>query len=347
MAKPLVGIDIGNDSIRAVELADPSAGTPQVTRYGQIGLPPGAAASGEVLEPLVVAAALRQLWTDVGFKTRNVVLGMGNQRVLVRDLVVPRMTIEQIRESLPFQVQEMLPVPVDEAILDFYPVAEVAGDGPPQVSGLLVAAVKENVLANIRAVEEAGLTAVAVDLIPFALVRAQLRGQNLRGTVALIDVGATTTNVVIVTDGVPNFVRIIPAGGEEVTKALSARLEIAPEIAERAKRQVGISVAGIAEEHRPIAEIASEVSGQLLNGIRNTIHYFVVARNNTPVDRIVLSGGGARLPGFGKALAEFTQLPATTVDPFGGVSMAKPTGKGPAASPAMAVALGLALGAAA
>ena len=65
-----------------------------------------------MLEPHTVASALKRLWSTTGFRSRNVILGMGNQRVLVRDLSVPRMSAQRIRESLPFLVQDMLPVPV-------------------------------------------------------------------------------------------------------------------------------------------------------------------------------------------------------------------------------------------
>jgi type IV pilus assembly protein PilM len=159
-----------------------------------------------------VAAALKQLWSAGGFKSTDVILGMGNQRVLARDLTVPKMSLARIRESLPFEVQEMLPVPVAEAVLDFYPIAETTGENGPMVRGLLIAAVKQAVLANVNATQLAGLTTVDVDLIPFALSRVLLSRPGVVGTVALVDIGASTTSVVIATDGVPQFVRIIATG---------------------------------------------------------------------------------------------------------------------------------------
>ncbi|MCY7287227.1 MAG: pilus assembly protein PilM, partial [Cryobacterium sp.] len=112
MATSVVGIDIGSSSVRAVEVADPGKAMPTVLRYFEVPLPDGAVSRGEVLEPNTVAAALRQLWSDGRFKSRKVILGMGNQRVLARDLTVPKMSLARIRQSLPFEVQEMLPVPV-------------------------------------------------------------------------------------------------------------------------------------------------------------------------------------------------------------------------------------------
>ena len=345
MAKGIVGIDIGNDSIRAVEVMDATSSRPTVSRFHEVPLPEGAARSGDVIEVHTVAAALRRLWLEGGFKSKDVVLGMGNQRVLARDLTVPKMPMKQIRESLPFQVQDMLPVPVAEAILDFYPIAEGVSEGGPVVHGLLVAAVKEAVLANVNAAQLAGLNPVEVDLIPFALTRAHMRGQLTTGTVALIDVGATTTNVIIATNGVPQFVRIIPAGGDEITKALMARLDMTSASAEKAKRMLGIITVGVAPEHRPAVEAIHEATGQLLNGLRNTLNYYVNARQDETIGRILLTGGGSKLPGFEAALGELTRVPVSSEDGFGGVKVMRTADKQDAVSrSAMTIALGLALG---
>lgn len=345
MSRGIVGVDIGSESIRAVEVKDAAGSHPTVVRFHEVALPEGAAKSGDVLEVHTVASVLKKLWADGGFKSKDVVLGMGNQRVLARDLIVPKMSMKQIRESLPFQVQDMLPVPVAEAILDFYPVSEESGENGPVIHGLLVAAVKEAAMANVTAAELAGLNPVGVDLIPFALTRAHLRGESAHGTVALINVGATTTNVVIATEGVPQFVRIIAAGGDEISSALVGRLEMSPKTAEQAKRALGVISAGVSPEHRPAVEVIHEATWQLLNGLRNTLNYFVNARQQDSINRIILSGGGSRLPGFGAALTELTGVQAVTDDGFTDLKLLRSTDPADGGARAdMTVALGLALG---
>lgn len=344
MAKRIVGVDIGNTSIRAVEVSDALGARPTVERFYEVPLPEGAARSGDVLEVHTVAAALRGMWAEAGFKSKDVALGMGNQRVLARDLTVPKASLERIRESLPFQVQDMLPMPVAEAILDFYPVSEGVGEGGPVVHGLLVAAIKKAVMANVNAVQKAGLNPVEVDLIPFALARVHLRGRNTNGTVALIDLGSTTTNVVIATNGVPQFVRIIPAGGDEINKALIANLGMTPDIAEQVKRALGLITVGLAPEHRPAAEIIHQAAGQLLNGLRNTLNYFVTSHPNDPISSVLLTGGASRLPGFATALAELTRVQVTADDGFGGVRVSRAAEQAAGGRDGMTVALGLALG---
>jgi type IV pilus assembly protein PilM len=323
MANTVVGIDIGSTSIRAVELSDPDKPKPTLVRFGRIGLPEGAVRRGEVVEADTVAGLLKRLWSETGFKTKRVVLGMGNQRVFARDLTVPRAPLPRIRESLPFLVQDMLPLPVSETILDFYPTGEGSGEHGPTVSGLLIAAVKDAILANLKAVQSAGLVPVEVDLIPFALQRALVTRPKIGGTVALIDVGASTTTVVVAKNGVPEFVRLIPTGGDDLTTALATRLELTAPQAEDVKRSLGLgSVAADAAQHAQLTVIY-EVVNELLGSLRNTIAYFSNTRADSPVERIVLAGGAAQLPGFGAALAEFARLPVVEGEPFATIGVSR------------------------
>ncbi|PZE69714.1 type IV pilus assembly protein PilM [Curtobacterium sp. MCBD17_021] len=316
MAKSIVGIDIGADAIRAVEVVDVDKPEPTILRFAEVGVPDGATKHGEVLEANTVAGALRGLWALGKFRSKDVVLGMGNQRVLSRDLTVPKAPLSQIRESLPFQVQDMLPVPVGDAILDFYPTDEAESEHGPVVRGLLIAAVKDAVLANVRAVQLASLNPVGVDLIPFALTRVLAPRVTGSGTVAIVDCGANTTSVVLATDGVPKFVRIIPTGGADITRAIAARLEIGTEEAEAVKRHFGLAgQPRTPDDLRAIAATRESV-GELTQSIRNTVNYFTNTHEGERVRGLVLTGGGTALPGFHEALHDLTGLPVTNGDPF-------------------------------
>jgi type IV pilus assembly protein PilM len=349
MRSSVVGVDIGSAAIRAVEVNDPNKPKPTLVRHHEILLPDGAVSRGEVLEPNTVAAALKRLWSQGGFRSKNVVLGMGNQRVLARDLTVPKMSQTRIREALPFQVQDMLPVPVADALLDFYPVSESMSDSGPVINGLLVAAVKEAVLGNVKATQIAGLTTVDVDLIPFALTRVLLGRQRIAGTVGLVEIGANTTSVVIADDGVPQFVRIIPTGGADLTQALRSELEIEFGEAERLKATIGLAKeVRTIEEHRAV-EIIYRVTSELLTSLRNTVSYFVNTHPSMPVRALVVTGGGAQLSGLTEALSEMTRLPVEHGDPFHTVALSRSLNADilRQSRSRLAVALGLALGSAA
>ena len=345
MATSVVGLDIGHGVLRAAEVAGGTTAKPRLMSYHEVTFPAEATREGEVIEPEVLVRALKQLWTAGKFKTRDVILGVGNQRVLTRDLSVPKVPLDRIREALPFQVQDLLPIPVADAVLDFYPVAEAQGETGPVIQGLLVAAAKSSVLANVRAVQAAGLNPIDVDLSPFALTRALLCGRPGEGTMALVHVGATTTSVVIATDGVPQFVRIIPSGGDEVTNALVGGLGMNSADAERTKSTLGLIREAYQPESMAVSETIIRVTEDLLNSIRNTLAFYHNTRPNDLLGGVVLSGGGSRLRGFPAALEEVSRLQVELGDPTSRFALTKGIDVVtlPSVLPAMGVALGLTL----
>ncbi len=350
MAKRIVGVDISSNGLRAVELGSASRGKLALVRHHSVALPVGAVSRGEVIEPSTVATALKQLWAGGGFKAKDVVLGVGNSRVFARNLTVPKMPIKMIRESLPYRVQEMIPFPTEDAVLDFYPISESDGENGPVVNGLLVAAARDAILRNVNAVRLAGLNPVDVNLVPFALSRILLRGAKKAGTTAIIDVGANTTTVIVSSEGVAQFVRIIPTGGDDLTSLLARRLGVSPEQAEAMKRGIGLSATSLRPEDQQVAGVMLELSSELINSLRTTLTYFAGIGDATVIDRIALTGGGSMLPGFDRALSEYTRLPVAVSDPLESVSIGGKDNQnslsdGVGAS--YAVALGLALGSAA
>ena len=323
MGGTVVGLDIGSASIRAVEVQGFEGAKPSITRYAEIPLPENAARRGEVVEASTVTSAIKRLWSQGGFKTKDVVMGMGGSRVYARDFTVPRAPLDQVRESLPFLVQDLLPVPVADAILDFYPIAEEEGENGPVISGMLVAGLKEAITSNVRSAMAAGLRPVHVDLIPFAMTRALAPHRVSRGRDVLVSIGANTTNVVVVDNGVPQFVRIIPNGGDDITRAIASRLQWDPERAEAAKRTVGMGGPMMRAEDRPVLEVVYDVVGELLASIRSTLSYYSTAKPSAPAQRIVLSGGGSLLVGLPNALGEMVGLPVALAEPLSGLPSKK------------------------
>jgi len=347
MGKTIVGVDISASGIRAAELDGAIKARPVLVRYHAVALPAGAVNKGEVVEARTVATALKTLWSQGKFGTKDIVLGVGNSRVLARDLTVPKLPIAQVRESLQFHVQDMLPYPSKDALLDFYPITEGVDASGPVLHGLLVAALKSAVVGNVDAAKLAGLNPVNVDLVPFALTRVLLRGARGAGTAAMIDIGASTTTVVISSNGVPQFVRIIANGGGDLTAALSSRLGMPPETAEQTKRAIGLSNTQAPRDGQDPSGVIYEVTGQLITSLRDTLTYYSTARPGDIISRVVLSGGGSALRGFGDALSEYTRLQVTMGDPFESVTIGRQADKTIrqiGADSSLSVAIGLAMG---
>lgn len=313
--RPAVGLDIGTSGVRAAEL---SVGKrPMVLdKFGQVALPPGAVVDGEVVDVPVVAQAIKQLWSKTRFRTKRVIVGVSNQKVVVRQVDLPWLPPAEFRKSLSFQVQDYIPIPVEQAVLDFHPLEEFVNEsGGRMLRVLLVAASSEMVQRTASAVQQAGLSPVMIDLTPFALLRglAQADELGLSGAEAeaLVDVGASVTNIIVHQGGVPRFVRILLMGGADITEAVSERIGLPIEEAEAIKQQTGMAdQPGRTNPDSPPVERAIEAGGAaFVEEVRGSLDYYLAQPGSVDVKRIVLSGGGGQLRGLAGRLALSTRLP--------------------------------------
>ena len=248
MPRTRIGVDVGSTAVRVAEVA--AGEIPVIVRAAQVPLPQGVVEAGEVRQPQVVAEALRELWSKAGVKSKQVHLGVGNQRVVVRELALPWLPEKELRDTLAFQVQEFIPMSSDEAVLDFDPLGEMDQGGRRMVRILLVAAHKPMVNALVEAALAAKLDPQGIDLTPFAVTRAVGTGDegldlDSSGDEAIVDIGAQVTSICVHDRGVTRFVRMLPSGGRDITLALASGLGVDDEMAERLKR--GERFGGIAD----------------------------------------------------------------------------------------------------
>jgi type IV pilus assembly protein PilM len=341
-----IGLDIGTSSVRAAQVTV-SKGAAVLDRFGQVGLPPGAVRDGEVADPDAVAEALKVLWTRAKFTKKDVILGISNQKVFVRLVQVPWMPENELRSSLKFQVADLVPMPVDEAVLDFVPLDEVTSDNARLVRGLLVAPSQDMVLGAIRACQKAGLKVTTADLTPFAVLRSAGTSDplGLSGPEAVVDVGARVTNIVVHEAGVPKFVRILLLGGDDITGAMVERLGIPTAEAERLKRDhAALQTPAAAEAKRVIDQALTE----FVDEVRGSVDYYLATSGSRPLSRLVLSGGGSLADGLAQRLATAVRTQVEYGRAFNQLTVGK-TGLAPEqvqfVEPLAAVPVGLAMGA--
>lgn len=351
MAKSIVGLDLGTSAVRGAELVIGKA-RPVLTRFGQIEVPPGAMRDGEVVDPAAVGDALSRLWKQAGFKTkRNIVLGVSNQKVIVRQVDLPWMAEEDLRAALEFQVQEFIPIPVDEAILDFLILDEFQGpEGERMMRLLLVAAQRDMIDQMISSMEYAKLLPSVIDLAPFALLRSLVSNYGLDQPLAaeaLVDIGAGVTNIVVHEDGRPRFVRILIIGGNNFTEALSVGLSMDPASAEQLKRQIAVSGMAAPPGAEQATQILDDRTTAFVDEIRGSLDFYMAQPDAAQVGRVLLTGGTSRLPGLAEKLSAVLGIPVDVGHPLQYVelgSLGMPTDALAEAQPLMAVAVGLALG---
>jgi type IV pilus assembly protein PilM len=344
MAERVLGLDVGTSAVRVVEVAFErpargrhSARPAAVTRVGEVPLPPGAVRDGEVVDPAAVGAAIRELWRQTGLRSRDVRVGLTGPKVVVRVVDMPAMPDDELEGAIRFSAADHVPIPLDEAVLDhavLEPAPPAEPGGPPQVRVLVAAAYRSALDGLLAAVTAGGLRAVAVDLVPFALVRALSQPAAADEFVdvpadpgdgfvpppppvpaeAIVSVGAALTTVVVHEAGRPRFVRTVQAGGDMLTAAISDELGIEIDAAEAAKRD-GLRHAAEFDTEGPENDLArraarvvelrlASILGEIQSGLAYWMH-----QSERPLERIVLTGGGARAGDLAGRLALLVGAP--------------------------------------
>lgn len=326
-----IGLDIGSHAVRAAEVKVTGKGA-TLQRYAQAELPVGAVADGEVVDATVVAAALKRLWSTGKFSHKRVVVGVSSQRAIVRQADVPAMTDAELRTALKFEAQDLIPIPVEDAVLDFSTIDANLGttdpSEPAKMRILLAAAQRDMVKSHLSALKAAGLRPVAVDLVSLALLRAiptTARAIPDSGeavspvTEAVIAIGSSLTTVAVRENGMPRFVRVLKAGGDDIADAEAPSGPGAMSGPPSGRPVVG-APAGTLTATR------SAVGGplrHLIDDIRGSLDFYLAQADSDRVDRIVVTGGGALTDGLLAGLQDALRHTVEIANPLSNMTIGK------------------------
>jgi type IV pilus assembly protein PilM len=304
-----VGLDIGSGAVRAA-VVDTGKAIPVLRRFAEMPLPPGAVLAGDIVDAGAVTEAVSALWKRYRLPRKRVVMGIASQRVIVRQVDVPHLEEEELREALPYQVQDVIPIPVDDAVLDYVPLEEFSTpDGDLMLSTLVVAAQREMVQGLVGIARRAGLQLLSIDLQAFGLARAAFGTDLTQGGDAsqgLLDIGASLSQIGVVRGGLTRFVRILPTGGGQFTEALMSGASLSREDAEEKKRSIGVVPSGLPEgddQEASLRRILTRTADSLIEEIRGSVNYYLTQAGEHSLERLVVSGNGARLPHLANRIA--------------------------------------------
>jgi type IV pilus assembly protein PilM len=301
-----VGLDIGSSAVRAAEVViDGDKRTLQ--RFAQVGLPAGAVVEGEVRDQAVVTTALKRLWQHGRFSTKSVVVGLGSQRAMVRQVEMPPMSDSELRSALRFKIGEFLPIPVEQAVVDFSPLPG-GDDSSGKRRVLLVAAQRDVALDIASVVGAAGLRVRSIDASALALLRAVAppRGPDGNsgpggGMEAVVGVGAQLVTVAVREGGIPRFVRTVALPEEAMVRGSAEALATVPGTPDPARRGGSPGAPGAGVDTLYLESIVGEV--------RSSLEYLLSQSQSQSFEHVLLTGGGAMAPGLTEALSRALSLP--------------------------------------
>jgi type IV pilus assembly protein PilM len=363
VAKTIVGLDIGSTSIRAVTIKKTKKKI-VILRAAEFPLPRGVVVAGEVRDPDTLRDAIKEMWKKNKLGSKVVNVGLSGPQTMVRQIDLPWEPDEVFRESLPLRIGVDLPVDPTEMTIDYYPLSRRTQGNIDIQRALVVAALNIVAENTADACTSAKLKIRREDYAPFAMIRAAVYaagdGSDVPGAAApgeerscevVVEVGGQVTVVAIHDHGRPLFIRTVTGGSDSVTKALSDQLQLPWDTAEALKKSLGIGqisgdtriaelTAHISPARQAVAQqIINLMAGSLVQVVRESVEYFLsVSPDINGVERILLSGGGALLPGYAERLAGELRAPVEMLAP-----MQKFAKFGAELDPRMTVAVGLAL----
>jgi type IV pilus assembly protein PilM len=343
-SKAVVGLDIGSSAVKAVELKAAGKGF-KVVAFAIQPVPPDSIVDGAIIDGAAVADAIRRVFENKAFKTKEVAASLSGNAVIVKKINLPIMTESELAESIYWEAEQYIPFDIQDVNLDYQILtAGVGAESAGTMDVLLVAAKKEKIADYTGVISQAGRVPVVVDVDAFALQNAYEVNYGLEpdAVVVLLNAGASAININILTGDQSLFTRDISIGGNAYTEAVQKELNLPFDSAEQAKR--GEPVDGVnAEDVTPVLHAMTE---NVLLEIQKTFDFFKATASSDRIDKIVLSGGASRVDGFAAALQERFSTAVESFDPFKKIAFdAQKLGvvDSEALIPTVAVAVGLAL----
>jgi type IV pilus assembly protein PilM len=340
--KSMVGVDIGSSSVKAVELQGKGTDL-QLLNLGFETLQADSVVDGQIMELNAVSNAISSIFNEHKIKTTKVAAGVNGHSVIVKNIVLPQMTEDELQESFAWHAEEHIPFDISDVNLDYH-VMNRSNDA----IHVLLAACKRDKVANLKqAIQLAGKQPSVVDVDAFALQNCyELNYDPQPGHVAaLLNIGASTTNINILNGARSVFTRDATFGGNQYTSLLQKEMGLTFDQAEAVKRGLPLPE-GI--EQRDIAPILDTVSDILALEIQKTMDFYraTVEEGESAVEKILVSGGGSKLKGLVEFLSRRFEVPVEMFDPFRKIKVDS-RGFDPEYMreivPEMAIAVGLAL----
>jgi len=338
--KPLVGLDIGSSSVKAVELRKVKSGY-ELLHAGLEPLASDTVVDGAIMDALSVSDSITKIFVDKKIKTRTVATSVSGHSVIVKKISLPAMTEEEMEESIQWEAEQHIPFDIADVNLDYQVLDAQGSSSTTEV--LLVAVKKDKILNHTNVITQAGKVPLVVDIDAFAVQNAFEANYHPapNATIALLNIGASIMNIVVTKGGTPLFSRDVSVGGNQFTDALQKEMNLSFEEAEEVKK--GKSIEGVLSEN--VALMIESVSEVLLLEIQKTFDFFRATTVGEQLQRVYLSGGCAKVSGFVEMVQSRLNVPVEVLDPFKNIAIGKGIDMSylDEISPSMAVAVGLAL----
>jgi len=347
MTDTFFGIDIGSSNIKLVELKRSSNGL-LLQAFGLIETPKGSSKSESEADINEIATAIRKLMKESRVTTNKVVVGLPESVVFTRVVELPYMNDQELKTAMRWEAEQFIPIPLKDVKYDYEIVKKPEAkdlkdkEKKEKMSVFFVAVPNSTIERYLKIIKASSLEPVAFETELIALVRSLSPEGKASPTTLIINIGAETTDLCIVSKGNIAFTRSISSGGNALSKAIAQELGFEIAQAEEYKKTYGLLEN---ELEGKIQDIIKPIFDVIVNEIERGILFYQTHHPTDSVKRIVLCGGSAKLPGVVMYLAGALDLEVQLGDPWNNIKKGSPevTKKLEEETTLYAVAVGLAM----
>jgi type IV pilus assembly protein PilM len=350
--KKLVGLKVGASQIAAAQVVN--NGGAQVMQVVREDLEHGVVVGGELRDPDTLASALRAFFKKNRLPRQNVRLGISNNRIGVRMFEIGGIDdTKQLANAIRYRAQEVLPIPLEEAVLDYHILGEYTdGEGHTKHRVLLVVAYRDLVERYTAACKKAGIRLAGIDLEAFAILRAlapepESAGQAGSSALVVVSVGHDRTTFAVSDGKACQFTRVLDWGGGSLNTGIARALDLAPSEAEPIKLSLSLAEPSIpagltSEQSEKVRDAVVQELHTFARELVSSLQFYQSQAGSLGIGEIVLTGGTAHLPGFAAELAKLIGVRVRVGDPLANVKTGKKVNRDqPLGSLAAAIGLGI------
>lgn len=306
----VVGLDIGSHAIKVCQLKRSSNGYAIVT-LGSTVLPEGAVDDGTLNDAEAVSKSIADLFKNLKIKNRTVGFSISGYSVIVKKVNLVVMEEAELEAHIVAEAEQYIPFDIEDVYLDFQDLKTNTKDSA-RTDVMLVAAKKEIVDDYLEMLRSINLNPVIVDVDGFALENSYEYNYQKNENVALVDIGATKMNINIICQGISVVARDIIVGSRQLTEQIMNVFDIEFDEAEAIK----LGFLPVEGKKQEVEEIFSTTCTQWVLEIKKAIDLYHSNHPDQPLNRLILSGGGAKVAGLVEFLSQETEVAVELFNPF-------------------------------
>jgi type IV pilus assembly protein PilM len=312
-----IGLDFGNHSVKAVQLKNLESEKPELVGFGNQPTPTGVINSDDEHHQKQLSEALKVLYGDGGFRTKNVVAALPESSIFTRFLEFPGVQENELQEAIHWQAKQVVPIPIDEVQMSWIVLGRDETKNSYKV--LLVAAPKKLIDLYIGVINKAGLNPIAIETEAIASGRTIYKSSKIQDAV-MLDFGSQSTDMGIMTNGELVFSQSISVGSDALTRAIASDFSFEYEQAEEYKRNYGLDASQLEGK---IYQSLKPIMDSIIAEVRRGVEFFKTRTLQSPPNQYLLIGDGALLPGLVVYLSQELSANVTLSDPWASIKVSK------------------------